>query len=368
LLKSWSALENSCGRPRKCEGIFDLAGREEKIAALEEKTAAPDFWADAVSAQKVLAEIGRRRREIQPWVSLLKRAEDLVALAELAAEEKDEVAAEETQAGLEQAEQDLKRLETEALLSGEYDDHNALLSINAGAGGTESCDWVEMLGRMYARWAERKDYRVEVIDRVPGDQAGSKSISMSVSGPLAYGYLKAERGVHRLVRISPFDAAGRRHTSFASVDVLPEVEQEEEVQIDPEELRIDTFRASTAGGQHMQKNETAVRITHLPTGIVVSCQNERSQQRNRMSAMKVLQARLLELRRREQEEKMAELRGEQTEIAWGNQIRSYVLHPYCLVKDNRTGVEVSNTAEVLNGDIDLFLEAFLRRELSRRKS
>ncbi len=286
----------------------------------------------------------------------------------MAAEEKDESAAKEAQAGLEEAERDLKRMETEALLSGEYDSHNALLSINAGAGGTESCDWVDMLGRMYMRWAEKRNFEAEVIDRVPGEQAGSKSLTISISGPFAYGYLRAERGVHRLVRISPFDASSRRHTSFASADVLPEVEEEDEVNIAPDELKIETFRASSAGGQHMQKNETAVRITHLPTGIVVSCQNERSQGRNRDSAMKVLLARLLEMRRREQEEELAQLRGDQTEIAWGSQIRSYVLQPYSMVKDNRTGVEVGDAQGVLDGDLDGFLDAFLRHELSSQES
>ena len=289
-----------------------------------------------------------------------------MALAELALEEQDEASAVEAQAGLVEAERELRRLETEALLSGEYDSHNALLSINAGAGGTESCDWVDMLGRMYLRWAESRGFPAEVIDRVPGDQAGSKSLTISVEGDFAYGYLQAERGVHRLVRISPFDASSRRHTSFASVDVLPEVEATDEVNVTAEDLKIDTFRASSAGGQHMQKNETAVRITHLPTGIVVSCQNERSQQRNRMSAMKVLLAKLLAVRRREQEEKMSQLRGEHAEIAWGNQIRSYVLHPYSLVKDNRTNVEVGDSQRVLNGDLDIFLEAYLRHELSNR--
>ncbi len=368
LAKSWNRQRRSCSRRRRCGGIFDLPGKQVKIAALEEKTASSDFWADPAGAQKVLAEISRRKREVEPWQALLQRAEDLVALAELAAEENDESSAAEAQEGLTQAAKDLQRLETEALLSGEYDSHNALLSVNAGAGGTESCDWVDMLGRMYARWGESRGYAVEEIDRVPGDQAGSKSVTLSISGPFAYGYLRAEKGVHRLVRISPFDSSARRHTSFASVEILPEVEQAEEMAIPSEELKIDTYRASSAGGQHMQKNETAVRITHLPTGVVVSCQNERSQQRNRLSAMKVLQARLLELRRREQEEKMSQLRGEHTDIAWGNQIRSYVLQPYSLVKDNRTGVEVSNSAEVLNGEIDVFLEAFLRKELSGRKA
>jgi len=362
--KYWTARECFCSPWTRCGGIFDLAGKEKEIAALETKTEAPDFWADSSAAQKILTEISRRKRAIEPWQALLKRADDLVALAELAAEETDEATAAEVLADLEKAENDRQKLEILTLLSGEYDTHGALLSINAGAGGTESCDWVEMLGRMYLRWAEKNGYTAEVMDTLPGEQAGAKSITMSISGPFAYGYLKAEKGVHRLVRISPFDANARRHTSFASVDVLPEVEQDDEVAIAPDELRVETFRAGSAGGQHMQKNETAVRIIHIPTGMVVQCQNERSQQRNKMSAMKVLQARLLEVQRREQEEKMAEIRGQHTDIAWGNQIRSYVLHPYSLVKDHRTNVEVGNATAVLDGEIDAFLEAFLRHKIS----
>jgi peptide chain release factor 2 len=279
---------------------------------------------------------------------------------QLAQEADDAATAKEAEDGLAAAEKDLERMETQALLSGEYDSHSALLSINAGAGGTESCDWADMLSRMYVRWAENHGHAVEEIERVPGEQAGSKSVTLSIEGPFVYGYLRGERGVHRLVRISPFDSNARRHTSFASVDVLPQVEQDDEVKIDPEEIRVETFRASSAGGQHMQKNETAVRVIHIPTGTVVTCQNERSQQRNRMSAMKVLMARLLELQRREQEEKMSQLRGEHTDIAWGNQIRSYVLQPYTLVKDNRTNLEIGNVSGVLDGDIDPFLESFLR--------
>lgn len=252
------------------------------------------------------------------------------------------------------------------LFSGEYDSHNAIVHINAGAGGTESCDWVDMLARMYGRWAEQHGYVWEIIDRTPGDEAGSRSLTASITGDHAYGRLRGERGVHRLVRISPFDSANRRHTTFASVDVMPEVEAADEVAISPDELKIDTFRASTAGGQHVNKTDSAVRITHLPTGIVVSCQNERSQHKNRSFAMRVLKARLLDLERQEQERKLAELRGEQTEIAWGHQIRSYVLHPYQMVKDHRTDHQTGSAAAVLDGHIDEFLEAYLRYDMEVR--
>jgi peptide chain release factor 2 len=249
---------------------------------------------------------------------------------------------------------------------GEYDSHNVLLAINAGAGGTEACDWVDMLARMYARWAERHGYGWEIIDRTPGEEAGTRGLTASVTGDHAYGRLRGERGVHRLVRISPFDAAHRRHTSFASVDVIPEVEESDRIEVGPDEIKIETYRASSAGGQHVNKTDSAVRITHLPTGIVAQSQNERSQHQNRAAALRVLKARLLDLRRAEQERKLAELRGEQTEIAWGRQIRSYFLHPYQMVKDHRTGYETGNAAAVLDGELDGLVEAFLRHDLALR--
>lgn len=297
---------------------------------------------------------------------LLSRAEDIATLAQLAEEEGSAEEAGEIEAGLREIETMLAEQELARLFAGEYDSHNALLSINAGAGGTESCDWVDMLARMYGRWAERRGYQWEMIDRTPGEEAGSRGITASIAGDHAYGRLKGERGVHRLVRISPFDAASRRHTSFASVDLMPEVEDADEVAISPEDLKIDTYRASSAGGQHVNKTDSAVRITHLPTGIVVSCQNERSQHKNRTFALRVLKARLLERQRQEQEEKLAKLRGEQTEIAWGHQIRSYVLHPYQMVKDHRTEQETGNTEAMLEGEIDQFLEAYLRYDMARR--
>jgi len=253
-------------------------------------------------------------------------------------------------------------------LNGSYDKNNAIVEIHPGAGGTESQDWASMLLRMYTRWAEDKGYVVETLDYQPGEEAGIKSVTLLIKGHNAYGYLKAEKGVHRLVRISPFDAAGRRHTSFVSVDVIPEMDDDVEIEIRPEDLRIDTYRSSGAGGQHVNKTESAVRITHLPTGIVVTCQSERSQIQNRERAMKILKARLLELKRQEQEKQLAELRGEQKEIAWGNQIRSYVFHPYSLVKDHRTGVEVGNVQAVMDGEIDVFIDAYLRQQVQKRES
>ncbi|HEY8449964.1 MAG TPA: peptide chain release factor 2, partial [Bacillota bacterium] len=252
------------------------------------------------------------------------------------------------------------------LLTGEYDAEDAILSLHPGAGGTESQDWAEMLMRMYVRWAERKGFEVRVLDYLEGEEAGLKSATLSIRGRYAYGFLKAEKGVHRLVRISPFDASGRRHTSFASVDVLPDLEDDGDVEIRPEDLRIDTFRSGGAGGQHVNKTDSAVRITHLPTGIVVSCQNERSQHANREAAMKILKARLRKLKEEERERQLAELRGEQGEIAWGNQIRSYVFHPYTLVKDHRTGVEVGNVQAVMDGDIDVFIYALLEQRAAQK--
>ena len=333
---------------------------------LEERAAAPDLWSDPQAAQKLHADIARRKRDIKPLRALLAKAEDACVLAELAEAEDSEEQASEIEAELAEVESMIGEQELARLFSGEYDSHNVILHINAGAGGTESCDWVDMLARMYGRWAESHGYAWEFIDRTPGDDAGSRSVTASVAGDHAYGRLRGERGVHRLVRISPFDSASRRHTSFASVDVMPEVEEANEVEINTDDLKIDTYRASTAGGQHVNKTDSAVRITHIPSGIVVSCQNERSQHKNRAFALRVLKARLLDLQRREQEKKLAELRGEQTDIAWGHQIRSYVLQPYQMVKDHRTEQETSNAAGVLDGQIDEFLEAYLRYDMGER--
>jgi peptide chain release factor 2 len=257
------------------------------------------------------------------------------------------------------------RLDLEALLSGPHDEADAFLSIHAGAGGTDSQDWVAMLERMFLRWAERRGYAVEILDRMPGEEAGIKSVTISIAGTRVYGYLKAEKGVHRLVRLSPFDSANRRHTSFALVEVYPQLEQSEEIDIPATDLKFETYRSSGAGGQNVQKNETAVRITHIPTGIVVTCQNERSQTQNRENALRVLRARLLDLQREEQVKELAALKGEHVKAEWGNQIRSYVLHPYQMVKDHRTEHETGNTAAVLNGEIDEFIEAYLRSKIGK---
>lgn len=326
----------------------------------------PDIWADQSRAQEVGRRLKALQEPVQSVVRFGEQADDLGVLDELAEAESDEGTRREVSAGLLSLEQALGRLELRELLRGRYDGANAIVSLHAGAGGTEAQDWVQMLWRMYQRWAEAHEYAVEVLDLLPGDDAGVKSVEFEVHGEYAYGYLRPEKGVHRLVRISPFDASGRRHTSFASVDVLPLMEEGEETEIRTEDLRVDTFRSSGAGGQHVNKTESAVRITHLPTGIVVACQNERSQHSNRERAMRMLRARLLERKEEEERREVAELRGDQGAIAWGNQIRSYVFQPYTLVKDHRTGVEIGNGQAVMDGAIDPFIEAYLRSQVSRR--
>ncbi len=303
------------------------------------------------------------REEIEPWIELEQRVADALELAELG----DEGLAEELAAEADELEKRLRKLEFRLLLSGPHDRGDAFLALHAGAGGTDAQDFAEMLLRMYLRWAESRGYRAEVVDRLVGEEAGIKRATLSISGPYAYGYLRSERGVHRLVRLSPFDAAHRRHTSFVLVEVWPDLPEAATVQIDPNDLKIEVFRASSAGGQHMQKNETAVRITHLPTGIVVSCQNERSQTQNREMAMRVLRARLMELEEQKRQKELAELKGEHVDAGWGNQIRSYVLHPYQMVKDHRTGYETGNAQAVLDGRLDAFMEAYLRATVGQGK-
>jgi peptide chain release factor 2 len=320
---------------------------------------APGFWDDQAQAQKISRQQAVLKDSVSLYGELRQSLEDLEVLAELAQEEDDDIALRETAKDLKQLELRVSELELDVLLSGEYDRGNAIISLHAGAGGTEAQDWVEMLLRMFTRWAEDHRYRVIVLDMLSGDEAGIKSVTVEIVGPNAFGYLKSEKGVHRLVRISPFDTAGRRHTSFASVEVLPEVDEDVDIEIKTEDLKIDTFRAGGAGGQHVNKTDSAVRITHLPTGIVVSCQNERSQLSNRNSAMKLLKAKLAELELQKKEAEMASLRGDHQEIAWGSQIRSYVFHPYSLVKDHRTGAETGNIEAVMNGELDKFMAAFL---------
>jgi peptide chain release factor 2 len=302
---------------------------------------------------KRLAQV---RQRVDTWRGLAKNVADTLELAELGEEDFRAELESETQT----IEKEVSQREFNAMLSGEYDRGDAIFAIHAGAGGTDSQDWAEMLQRMYLRWMEHHNYQAEIIDFTPGEEAGIKSVTITVQGRYAYGYLRAEKGVHRLVRLSPFDSNNRRHTSFAFVEVLPQVDEDIEIDINSNDLRIDTYRSAGAGGQNVQKNDTAVRITHLPTGIVATCQNERSQTQNRENAMKVLKARLLEVREREQAEKLADLRGEYTKAEWGSQIRSYVLHPYQMVKDHRTNHETGNTAAVLDGDLDGFIQAYLR--------
>lgn len=320
------------------------------------------FWNRPEEASKVSKEASDLKNEIERHQMMIESVTDLETLVRLAEEDGDLSLLPEAESNLEALEREFKEYELRSLLNEDYDRSNAIMTLHAGAGGTEAQDWVSMLLRMYTRWCENRGFRCEVLDLLPGEEAGIKSVTLLIKGDYAYGFLKSEKGVHRLVRISPFDASARRHTSFASVEVLPEIEEDKTVEIDPEELRVDTFRSSGAGGQHVNKTDSAVRITHIPTGIVVQCQNERSQHANRLTAMKILQAKLLELKLQEQRSKIEELRGEQGEIAWGNQIRSYVFQPYSLVKDHRTQLEVGNVQAVMDGDIDPFIYAFLEQK------
>ena len=303
-----------------------------------------------------MKQLASLQEDIQQWQQLSQRVSDCAELASLG----DENLREELEKEIAAIQSAISDLELRALFSGDYDHEDAIFAIHAGAGGTDSQDWAEMLLRMYTRWAERKGYQLEILDLSPGEEAGIKSVTLSIKGNLAFGHLRSEKGVHRLVRLSPFDANHRRHTSFALVEVLPLLEDNEEIEINPKDIRIDTFRSAGAGGQNVQKNDTAVRITHLPTGIVVTCQNERSQTQNKENAMRVLRARLWEIKQQEKEQQIAELRGEYTKAEWGSQIRSYVLHPYQMVKDHRTDFEKGNTQSVLDGYIDEFIEAYLR--------
>jgi len=350
----------------KCEVIFDVAGRQKILLELEEKMAAPDFWNDQNSARAVIDKANQNRLVLNPFKELETRLADCSVLLELAESEKDETQRQHTIAEitheLEALEQDYKKREFESLFDGRMDAQNAYLSLHAGAGGTEACDWVAMLLRMYRRYCENRGFVVDILDMLPGDEAGVKSVTFMVAGPYAYGYLSAERGVHRLVRISPFDANKRRHTSFASLDVIAEVAEDVEVEIKDADLRVDTFRSGGAGGQHVNKTDSAIRITHIPTGIIVACQSERSQHANRTKAMKLLRARIYELVQDQKRREMEKFYGEKGEIAWGRQIRSYVLQPYTMAKDHRTGVEIGNVADVLEGNLDQFIIAYVKRK------
>ena len=329
------------------------------MAALEKRSLEPDFWNNAQHAQKDMRRLAELRDTVESWQGFQMRAQSLLELVQMAQEEGDDSLEATLEEEAESLESELRRLELDVVFSGEYDNRTAILAIHAGAGGTESQDWAQMLLRMYLRWAERKGYKGRILDSSSGEEAGVKSALVEVQGRLAYGYLKTEHGVHRLVRISPFDASHSRHTSFALVEVLPEAEGDIDVVINADDLRIDTFGAGGHGGQNVQRNATAVRITHLPTNIVVTCQNERSLTQNRETAMKVLRARLMEVEVKKRAEEQAKLKGERVSAEWGSQIRSYVLHPYKLVKDHRSGYESTDPNAVLDGDIDALLEAYL---------
>jgi len=352
----------SRGGPSSCGGIFEAANLQTQLDEIEAATAAPDFWSRQAEAQKVMQRRRRVEGDLTLLQSLKRRVDDLGVLFEWAANGED--VGGDIERGLDELQAEVETAETKKMLGGEYDRSNAIVTIHPGAGGTESQDWAEMLLKMYLKWAERRGFGREVMDYQPGDEAGIKSVTLLLSGEYAYGLISAEAGVHRLVRISPFDQAARRHTSFASVFVWPELPEDVDVEIDEKDLRIDTFRSSGAGGQHVNVTDSAIRITHLPTGIVVSCQNERSQHKNRASAMKVLRARLFDLKMREQQAKLAEIGGEKRDIAFGSQIRNYVLQPYQMVKDLRTRMEVGDPYRVLGGDIDAFIKTYLMKKAS----
>ncbi len=340
-------------------GIFDIDGKKRSIAELDARAGEPDFWNDSDKAQGVLKEQARLKATVDSFEAQLRAIEDARILIDLADEAKDEATAVEVATTLSASEAAVDKMEFARMLSGPYDRNGALLSINAGAGGTESQDWAEMLQRMYTRWAQRHGHEIELLDIQPGDEAGIKSATLAIRGEWAYGYLRAEAGVHRLVRISPFDSQARRHTSFASVFVYPDIDETVKVEIDEKDLRIETMRSGGAGGQHVNKTESAIRITHVPTGIAVHCQSERSQHKNRSTAMRILRSKLLEVEQRKQEEKMGGIHAAKKAIEWGSQIRSYVLAPYRLASDHRTELKVSNVDAVLDGDLDEFMVAML---------
>jgi peptide chain release factor 2 len=339
--------------------IFEIPQKEIKIKELENKISNPDLWKDSGEAKKITKERKTIESVLALWNNLKKNVEDCHVLMELASEGEDDELESELETTAEELENKVNELEFKKMLSGENDINDAIVSINAGAGGTEAQDWSNMLLRMYLRWSERNGFKSHIIDILAGDEAGIKNVTFTVSGDYAYGYLKAEVGIHRLVRISPFDAGARRHTSFASVFVYSDIEDDIEIIIEDKDLRIDTYRASGAGGQHVNKTDSAVRITHLPTNIVVQCQNERSQHMNKAVAMKLLKARLYEAEVKDREKELQKLHSTKKKIAWGSQIRSYILQPYRMIKDHRTGLEVGNVEAVLDGDIDKFIEAYL---------
>ena len=341
---------------------FDIDGMKKRVKALDIEAAKEEFWQDVENAQKVLQESKHLKDIIDEYESLESELEDLEVLIELALEEEDFSLNKEIRNSYNKVSKKAKDLKLTTLLNGEYDKNNAILSIHSGAGGLEAQDWAEMLLRMYRRWAENKGFGIDTLDILPDTAGGIKSATLLIKGLNAYGYLKSEKGVHRLVRISPFDASGRRHTSFASIDIYPELGDDTDIEIDSKDLKIDTYRSSGAGGQYVNTTDSAVRITHIPTGIVVQCQNERSQHSNRITAMKMLTAKLIQLKEEEHKEKIEDLQGKYTQIAWGSQIRSYIFHPYNMVKDHRTNLEVGDINSVMDGDIDMFINEYLKQK------
>ena len=337
---------------------YDRLVRE--IEELEAKAAAPGFWDDMENSQKILQKTGKLKNTVETYDKLCSTYDDLLVLIEMGDEEEDLSLVEEIETTIETVENDLASLRLSTLLIGEYDKNNAILNFHAGTGGTEAMDWVSMLVRMYTRWTERHGFKVKMLDFLDGDEAGLKSASLLIEGENAYGYLKSESGIHRLVRVSPFDASGRRHTSFASLEVMPEITDDADIEVREEDVKMDVFRSSGAGGQHINKTSSAVRLTHIPTGIVVACQNERSQFQNRKQAMRMLKSKLLEIKEREHLEKIEDIKGVQKEITWGSQIRSYVFMPYTMAKDHRTGFESGNINAVMDGDLDGFINAYLK--------
>ena len=339
---------------------FEICKIEKELTNLENQTSDPQFWNDSQNSGKVLAKIKKLKSKYETYNKIKKEIENLIEVNKLLQSEYEEEMAKEIIKNIKIIKKEKEKLEIETLFSGKYDNNNAIITIHPGAGGTESQDWAEMLYRMYTRWATQNEFEVKELDYLEGEEAGIKSVTFEIIGENAYGYMKSEKGVHRLVRISPFDSRGRRHTSFASVEVLPEITDDIEIQINQDDLRVDTYRASGAGGQHINKTSSAVRITHIPTNIVVACQSERSQIQNRETAMKMLKSKLLDLKEKEQKEKIEDLKGEQKDIAWGSQIRSYVFCPYTMVKDHRTNYEVGNVEAVMNGDLNGFMESYLK--------
>ena len=345
---------------KEVKDSLDLENKERRITELDKSIEEPGFWDDPERSTKTVREAKNLKDTVDGYKHLEQQYEDIQVMIEMGYEENDPAMIPEIQEMLDEFVKELEELRTKTLLSGEYDGCNAILKLNAGAGGTEAMDWCSMLYRMYQRWADKKGFTTEVLDFLDGDEAGLKSITLQVNGENAYGYLKSEKGVHRLVRISPFNAAGKRQTSFVSCDVMPDIEEDLDVEINPDDLRIDTYRSSGAGGQHINKTSSAIRITHLPTGIVVQCQNERSQFQNKDKAMQMLKAKLYLLKQQENAEKLSDIRGDVKDINFGNQIRSYVMQPYTLVKDHRTNAENGNVNAVMDGDIDLFISAYLK--------